>query len=490
MKYTGNDSKRIKPIEIDPAFSPEPYRTDYRRDYARVLHSPSFRRLQGKAQLFPGRESDFFRSRITHSLEVAQIAKDITIKLNYDLEQADENYRIDSDIVEFAGLAHDLGHPPFGHFGEEKLDEEMKDIGGFEGNAQTLRILAKTEKGYLVTDTTLGIDSHGKDKRVGLDLTVRSLASIIKYDREIPFSKAERNYEEGPIKGYYRSEKDVVDFIKQNICGDKDYPEVFKTIECQIMDIADDIAYSTYDLEDSFQGGFIKPIDLFCASDEVIEEVRKKVNDKLDTNLTAIQVQDRIRYVLLRSVIDKPLEPEFVEWPVSFTKEELDDFLDSIHVLELSYNHDRSKDIAENPYSRNRFSSRLVGAAIRKVKIKDINIEIPALTTIELEQDKKIDVEILKNIVMKTQILSPKIQIDAYRSKEIIGKIFKALTDDANNGYMFLRKDFRDIYRALKRIEDKKRLICDFIAGMTDRYALEFYGRLTSENPQTIFKPL
>ena len=488
MQYSEGDSKRLEQIEIDPTFPPEPYRTDWRRDYARLLHSPSFRRLQGKAQLFPGRESDFFRNRLTHSLEVAQIAKSIAIKLNYDLEQAGEQYKIELDIVEFAGLAHDLGHPPFGHFGEEKLDEEMLNHGGFEGNAQALRILAKTEKGFLITGTTLGIGSDGQDKRVGLNLTARSLASILKYDREIPFSGAERNDEKGPIKGYYRYEKDVVDFIKKNICGDGEYPEVFKTIECQIMDIADDIAYSTYDLEDSFQGGFIKPIDLFCVAREVIVSVKNKVNSKLKESLTENQVGDRIKDVLLKNIFD-PLEVASNKWPIKYSKKELNDLLKMVHRFSLEYAYDRSNDIAGNPYSRNRFSSKLVGAAIRKVSIKDINTEIPALSTIELERNKRIDVEILKNIVMETQILSPKIQIDAYRSKEVIGKIFEALTDDDKKGYMFLRKDFRGIYRALNEIE-KKRLVCDFIAGMTDSYALEFYGRLTSENPQTIFKPL
>lgn len=111
------------------------------------------------------------------------------------------------------------------------------------------------------------------------------------------------------------------------------------------------------------------------------------------------------------------------------------------------------------------------------------------MSEVELEKNKRIDVEILKHIVYESQILSSKIQIDAYRSKEIIGKIFNILIDDKEEGFMFLPKDFKTIYQALKTLGDKQRLVCDFIAGMTDRYALEFYGRLFSENPQTIFKP-
>lgn len=115
------------------------YRSAFRRDYARLIHSAAFRRLQGKTQLYPGHESDFFRNRLTHSLEVAQIAKSIALKIN----EASDFFRanpINVDLVEFAGLAHDLGHPPFGHNGEHALDYCMRDHGGFEGNAQTLRL--------------------------------------------------------------------------------------------------------------------------------------------------------------------------------------------------------------------------------------------------------------------------------------------------------------------------------------------------------------
>lgn len=113
-----------------PAPKKEPYRSQFRRDYARLIHCPSFRRLVGKTQLFPGIESDFFRNRLTHSVEVAQIAKSIASRLN--LEHKDffhEAGRIDTDLVEVAGLAHDIGHPPFGHNGEFALDQCMVKSG-------------------------------------------------------------------------------------------------------------------------------------------------------------------------------------------------------------------------------------------------------------------------------------------------------------------------------------------------------------------------
>ena len=275
----------------------EPYRSPFRRDYARLIHSAAFRRLQGKTQLFPGQESDFFRNRLSHSLEVAQIAKSIALKLNFELKKLPiknpQRYEINTDLVEFAGLAHDLGHPPFGHLGEEALDELMKDNGGFEGNAQSLRLLAKLEKKSVLKKLPGNnvIDDSGKDLRVGLNLTFRSLASILKYNRVIPKDNAGRKtlldkkeiQKLSPVKGYYEEEMDLVDKIKLSVCGNKPIPTKFKTVECQIMDYADDIAYSCYDLEDSFKAGFLSPLELLNLPEEELDYVTKCVNSAFET---------------------------------------------------------------------------------------------------------------------------------------------------------------------------------------------------------------
>ena len=137
--YRKSDYERqvaAQPKDNDP-------RDAFRRDLARLIHAPSFRRLQGKTQLFPSDENDFFRNRLTHSLEVAQIATGIAMHLNATRLKRDP---VNEHLVHFAALAHDIGHPPFGHNGEATLDEEMKDEGGCEGNAQTLRIIARLEK--------------------------------------------------------------------------------------------------------------------------------------------------------------------------------------------------------------------------------------------------------------------------------------------------------------------------------------------------------
>ena len=278
--YSQADAERVADVGKSDV---EPYRSPWRRDIARLIHCPAFRRLQGKTQVFPGGNSDFFRNRLTHSLEVAQIAKSIAIKLNATHELfAEDNQKLQPEIVEFAALAHDLGHPPFGHNGEEALDNQMADYGGFEGNAQTLHILARVEKKEVskkLEDEFMPIADDGSDLRRGLNLTYRSLAAVLKYDNCIPTRKLDRA-SASEKKGYYNDEKELVAQIKQRVLS-RDFDEEFKTIECSIMDIADDIAYSTYDLEDCFKAKFLTPLDLFTIDDAIKANVVEKINTRV-----------------------------------------------------------------------------------------------------------------------------------------------------------------------------------------------------------------
>jgi len=479
MSHPKEHEYRLEKIDAPVGFTPEPYRTAWRRDLGRIIHSASFRRLQGKTQLFPGTETDFFRNRLTHSLEVAQIAKSIAIKLNHDLRTQGVEPFIEPDIAEFAGLAHDLGHPPFGHFGEDVLDEKMKDSGGFEGNAQTLRILTKTEKRHLIENTTYGIDKRGEDKRVGLNLAVRSIASVLKYDNLIPDIEKDRRQNTSPIKGYYSTEATVVNIVKRKLIGNNNFENTFKTIECQIMDIADDIAYSTYDLEDSFKAGFMKPIDLLGAPDNILENVAAKILEATGKGLSKKEVQERLRDIFF-DIFEPPLKKDIIGRKL--TKE----LYRKLHFTALSTAVPISELYSSDGYYRKDLTSKLVGLAIRNVNIKKVDGNIPILSRIEMDSDYKIKVEILKHYTFESQILSQKVQFLAHRSKNIIGEIFDTLSKD--KGYMLLPPDFKAIYLAMK--EGKKRVICDFIASMTDKHAVEFYGRLTSENPHTIFKPL
>lgn len=467
--------------------NPEAYRDEARRDYARLIHSASFRRLQGKTQVFPGHEGDFFRNRLTHSLEVAQIAKSIAIRLNSTSEFfSDPANNINLDIVEFAGLAHDLGHPPFGHNGEEALDECMRDSGGFEGNAQTLRILSTLEKKQTATDGPELFDDAGADLRRGLNLTYRSLGAILKYDRPIPIGSKERpeGKENSPIKGYYKSDDELVRSVKQHVIGTAEVTE-FKTIECSIMDIADDIAYSTYDLEDVFKSGIHGPLDLFSLPDSIYEAVAATINDRIGK-----QYKDEAMRVTVSDVQDILYEV-FTDIFVIGTAEQ--DVLKSKKIdlgRKKMYFSMASKKLsslyAGNGYHRTGFTSKLVQLFLDGVEVVP-HSKYPQLHKARLNIKTFVFVEVLKNITFEAVIRSPMLQVVEYRGKDVIKRIFYAITDE--HGDRLMPPDFREIYSRSDTLA-KTRTACDFIAGMTDRYAVEFYSRLFGANGMTMHKPL
>ena len=477
--YTGSDKKRqLETSEADQ----ENYRSAWRRDYARLIHCPSFRRLQGKTQLFPGVESDFFRNRLTHSLEVAQIAKSIAIRLNDAF-----NVDIEPDITEFAGLAHDLGHPPFGHQGEEALDLCMMDFGGFEGNAQTLRILTRLEKKVFADDIQdpLLEQASESDHRIGLNLSFRSLASILKYDNIIPVFEEEREKyriakgqeKKKPVKGYYDCDKKIVEKIKNNVVPNLPPGAEFKTIECKIMDIADDIAYSTYDLEDAFKAGFLTPFDLIFAEKSVAEKVRASVEKIIKKAFTEEDMR-KVLVGIFQGIFDE--HPDLK--PIKINKKNRQDY--TVVAIENAYR--ASKNLASDGYIRNGFTSKLVSRFIKGITFKKNN-KFPALSDAFLQENELIQVEVLKRFTYESQILSPKLKVAEYRGKEIVTRIFKTLSEDG--GHELLPDDFKKLYHTAPSEPEQKRVICDYVAGMTDKYAIEYYGRITSENPETIFKP-
>jgi dGTPase len=471
------DEKRVVDIKQKDGDA----RRAYRRDLARLIHSPCFRRLQGKAQLFPSDENDFFRNRLTHSLEVAQIATGIALNLN-SRERELKNSPIDIDLVHFAALAHDLGHPPFGHDGERALDHVMKRHGGFEGNAQTIRILTRLEKKEIGTMST--VDRKGEDIRTGLNLTYRSIASVLKYDDIIP---RKRSLSADVKKGYYQTEATLIKDVQSKIAP-ACKPGKFKTIECSIMDLADDIAYSTYDLEDAFKAGFLSPLSMAAADNGLKKRIADVVNKKMrknypkalcDREALTIDGIDRIVLSMMEALFQPSKELFHRMQKRKMTTEELSYALSA----EVSA---ASTMLQEEGHFRNEFTSKLVYAFMSNIEFKWV-AQTPSLSSVRLSVGTFQAIEVLKRFAYEALVMSNRFKMADRRGREIIEHIFKVLTHPG--GERLLPQDIRSTYEAVNKRSWKLRTICDFISSMTDRYCVEFYSRLIGVDAPSIYKP-
>lgn len=366
-------------------------RDDYMRDYARVLYSSSFRRLQGKMQLLGIDSWHFHRNRLTHSLEVAQIARGIATDLGLDTTL----------VVETCSLAHDIGNPPFGHHGEEVLNELAYDIGGFEGNAQTLRILTTLEK------------KHHKYR--GLNLTFRTLMGVVKY-----FCRFGENK-----KFIYDEDYDMISerLLKNNLPN-------MRTLDVQIMDLADEIAYAAHDLEDTLSLGYL-------TIDELLYEFG------IDPEYTSA-------YFMLKNIVDQCREfackSEFLK-----TSEEYS-FL-----------------------FRKELTSRIVNTLVKDINLR---IDISGNRYLGFSQCYTLS-KGLKKLLFKTLLRRPSVQLYEKQGEKIIKGLFDVYIDkNYNINSLLLPPEFRSRVDGCER----KRLIIDYIAGMMDSYARLEYQKYYGPN--------
>jgi dGTPase len=379
------------------------YRSEFERDRDRIIYCSAFRRLQGKTQVFMSGEYDFYRTRLTHSIEVAQIGRSIVNYLNQHSEYLSRDFHLDSALVEVTCLAHDIGHPPFGHGGEKILNQIMAEYGGFEGNAQTLRIL--TEIFY-----------ESDEGRKGMKPTRALIDGIMKYknlNSETPKDKR---------KFLYDDQKRFLEYVSGN--GSYEEPLIQQSIECQIMEWADDTAYSLNDLLDGYKAGFltVRSISQWVESRDLHQEEQKVIDELLQ------EIQR---------------EPEFEVYIAN----KVGEFIESVQ-LEKSAEHNWS----------NRYNFQLRRSekfAMQSKLYKDLAIDII--------------------------FQSPQIQQLEAKGGRIIRELYHVLAhrylDEANN-YQLLPGRVAANIQSVNSRADKARILCDHIAGMTDGYATRMYKRI------------
>jgi len=436
------------------------YRECYERDRARMIHSSSFRRLQSKTQVLGVGESDFYRTRLTHSLEVAQIGSGIVQQLRKAAEKQNKaeewlEYLPSADLIITICLAHDLGHPPFGHGGEIALNYMMKDYGGFEGNGQTLRILYKLDK-YT--------ENHG------MDLTRRSMLGILKYP--VPYQEvlSEKHKSQEfknktvdshrqvvadhwkPPKCYFDEDSEVVEWILSPFGKDdrkkfsetsdaksnnKHKKSIYKSFDTSIMDLSDDIAYGVHDLEDAIS---LKLVTKDAWNSEVL--------------------------------------PKLKGTGAKFNKIDLDKLTDKL--------------FSEKHYERKEAIGGLVNWLITAAYVDEKpEFENPLLRySIKLSEEDEFALDIIKDFVIDRVIKSTEVQILEYKGQQMVMSIFEALSSDPSRLLPVTTRKTWDSYRKTHDCEIGARVVCDYVSGMTDDYASRIYKALFVAGDGSIFNRL
>jgi dGTPase len=429
---------------------PREHRTEYQRDRDRVLYSSAFRRLAGVTQVVHAAEGHVFHNRLTHTLKVAQIARRIAEQLISTQGDLASVVGVDPDVAETAALAHDLGHPPFGHIAEQELDSRMQNAGigdGFEGNAQSFRIVTKV--------------AIKNAEYKGLDLTRASLNAILKY----PWARGVDG--KSHVKwGHYFSEKEDFEFARQlNLPSD-----LRQSAEAAIMDWADDVTYSVHDVDDFYRAGLI-PLDrLLSATDE------------------------RSRFI--EFAFDKWEKKHDYKPPREFTKTVAEEFFD-LRRLSFMAGESEEGDL-QVPFSGKRgqrqrlstFSGFLIRRYVLGAK------QTPAVTLVSsgkrnfvrIEPKLRAEVNLLKQLMQYYVFDHPTLVAQQLGQRRVIRELFDILFDaakGASKNQGLIPPPFSDSLRDLpaNATRERARLVCDLIASMTEQQSLTLHQRLTGYAP-------
>ena len=410
--------------------------SQYQRDRARIVHSAAFRALQSKTQVLGLGENDFYRTRLTHSLEVAQVGSGIVEHLHNNAGESSRNWLPTVPLMDAICLAHDLGHPPFGHGGEVSLNAAMLPYGGFEGNGQTLRILSR-----------LGEFSE----HCGIDVTRRTMLGVIKYP--VPYSKVANYAEElsnprplnlqhwHPPKCVYDDELDVLDWVFEPFeaadierlqsvqARDGAHAKtLYKALDVSIMEIADDIAYGIHDLEDAL----------------------------------ALRLISRERWMgdfaeKAKAIGNNPLSEDF------------DFYTDRL--------------LSEEPHRRKHAISRLVNYMIINTNLQcDESFEHPLLSLqAKMQPEARALLDLCQRFVFDEVILRPEILAVRHRGQRAMLSLFDTLLANPNELLP------RSVYAKFEASDHPPRILCDYLSGLTDVSAAKLYRRLTLPGEGSIF---
>lgn len=387
----------------------ESVRTAFARDRARVLHSAALRRLAAKTQVMVAGQADFPRTRLTHTLEVAQIGRELGAALG-----------CDPDLVEVAGLAHDLGHPPFGHNGESELDRIADRIGGFEGNAQSLRVLSRLEA--KVVDPATG-------QSVGLNLSRASLDAACKY----PWTRrgGTRKF------GAYEDDLPIFDWFREGAPGER------TCIEEQVMNWADDVAYSVHDFEDAVHAG-IATLSAFDSPAErraLVETAHRRFPDEGDP-------------AELEAALDRLVALDY--WPRSFDGSMRDlvalKHFTSWLIARFSNAAQVATQVAHGPGPLTRYSADLV-----------------------IPDEARAEVSVMKAVAVQYVMNRPGADQAYARQREVIAELVNALVLE---GGRTLEPWLRPTFDEATDDSGRLRVIVDQVASLTDVSIMDWHHRL------------